>query len=282
MAEFDAADVRRYYDRHTGHFLSSGTGGRVGALHRAVWAPGVTSHTAAFQYVESRILAHLDDRPNGPDPTHVVDLGCGVGASLCHLAERLPILGTGLTLSPVQVRHAEQRIREAGLTDRVTCLEADYCEPLDGLAPADAVYAIESFVHGPDPARFFAACARIAKPGGLLFICDDFRRPATDPAASRSVAEFQKGWHLNTLIHRDELLTLAGDAGFEHLSTDDLTPHLRLGHPRDRLAALLVAFGRWLPLERTRFEHLLGGTALQTCLARGWIGYDLVLFRRQP
>ena len=281
MAEFNAADVRRYYDRHTDHFVNHRPGGRVGAIHRAVWAPGVTSQTAAFQYVESRILAHLRDRPNGSDPTHVVDLGCGVGASLCYLAERLPIHGTGLTLSPVQVLRAEQRIREAGLSDRVTCLEADYCAPLDGLAPADVVYAIESFVHGPDPARFFAACSRIVRRGGLLFICDDFRRRVTEPAATRAVAQFKKAWHLNTLLHSDELSTLAVNAGFEHLSTDDLTPYLRLGHPRDRLAALFVALCGWLPLERTRFGYLPGGTALQTCLVRGWIGYDLALFRRR-
>ena len=104
MAEFNAADVGGYYDRHTDYFVNHRPGGRVGAIHRAVWAPGVTSQTAAFQYVESQILAHLRDRPNGSDPTHVVDLGCGVGASLCYLAERLPIHGTGLTLSPVPGR----------------------------------------------------------------------------------------------------------------------------------------------------------------------------------
>jgi len=27
--------------------------------------------------------------------------------------------------------------------------------------------------------------------------------------------------------------------------------------------------------------HVMGGTALQTCLVRGWIGYDLVRFRRK-
>ena len=281
MAEFDAADVRRYYDRHTDHFVTHGQGGRVGALHRAVWAPGVTSRDSAFRHVENRILAHLRTLPPGPDPTHVVDLGCGVGASLCYLAARLPIHGTGLTLSPIQVRHAEQRIREAGLSDRVTCIEADYCAPLAGLRLADVVYAIESFVHGPDPARFFAACARILRPGGLLFICDDFRRPITGPAATRAVARFRTGWHLNTLIRSDELSVWAGDAGFSHLSTDDLTPYLRLGRPRDRLAALFVAVCGWLPLDRTRFGYLMGGTALQTCLARGWIGYDLALFRRR-
>lgn len=278
--EFDAADVRRYYDRNTGNFVAHGEGGAAGALHRAVWGPGVDDADAAFHHVENRLLTHLRELPESGRPAHVVDLGCGVGGSLCHLAARLPVRGTGLTLSPVQVRHAERRIREAGLSERVRCVEADYCEPPPDLPPADLAYAIESLVHGPDPARFFAACARIVRPGGLLAICDDFLRPAEGPAARRTVARFRRGWHLNTLLHPHELRALAARAGFEHLSTDDLTPHLRLRRPRDRAAAVFVALCGWLPLDRTRFGHLVGGTALQTCLARGWMGYDLALFRR--
>ena len=280
MPDFDAADVRRYYDRNTDSFVAHGEGGAAGALHRAVWGPGVDDADGAFHYVEDRLAARLRETAAGGRGAHVVDLGCGVGGSLCHLAVRLPVRGTGLTLSPVQVRHAERRIREAGLSERVRCVEADYCQPPPDLPPADLAYAIESLVHGPDPARFLAACARIVRPGGLLAICDDFLRPAEAPAARRTVARFRRGWHLNTLLHPHELRALAARAGFEHLATDDLTPHLRLGRPRDRAAALFIALCGWLPLDRTRFGHLVGGTALQTCLARGWMGYDLALFRR--
>ena len=281
MVEFDTTDVRRYYDRHTDNFVNYGPGGRVGALHRAVWAPEVESPDEAFRYVENQLLKHLRTLPSEPEP-HIIDLGCGVGASLCYLASQLRIRGTGLTLSPVQVQHAEQRIHAAGLLDQIRCIEADYCALPEDIPPADMAYAIESFVHGPDPKRFLQACAQIIRPGGLLMICDDFSRPVTGTAATRAVARFRKGWHLNTLICPDELVQMAEQAGFVHLSTDDLTRHLRIGSARDRVASLFIEICRWLPLERTRFGHLVGGTALQTCLANGWIGYDLALFRRSP
>jgi len=282
MPEFDAADVRRYYDRHTDNFVAYGRGGAVGALHRAVWGPGAEDADAAFRYVENQILEHLRTLPREAESPHVVDLGCGVGASLCYLAERLPIRGTGITLSPVQVRHAERRIQEAGLSDRVTCVEGDYCALPADIPPADLAYAIESFVHAPDPVRFFAECARLIRPDGLLVLCDDFRRPVIGPAAARVVERFRQGWHLNTLIHPEDLRTLADAAGFDHISTLDLTPYLHIGRPRDRLVATFIALFGWLPLDGTRFGHLVGGSALQTCLARGWIGYDLALFRRLP
>ena len=92
---------------------------------------------------------------------------------------------------------------------------------------------------------------------------------------------FRRGWHLNTLLDPRELRSLAAQSGFEHQRTEDLTPQLRLGRPRDRLIALFVRLTGWLPLDGTRFGHLVGGDALHTCLSRGWIGYDLALFRRR-
>ena len=116
------------------------------------------THRQAFRYVEDQIAQLMQGLPPSLERSHVVDLGCGVGASLCYLAARC-LSGTGITLSPVQARLAERRIRESGLSDRIRCVEGDYCDlPID-IGPADLAYAIESFVHVQDPARFFAQCA---------------------------------------------------------------------------------------------------------------------------
>ena len=278
-ARFDPIHVRRYYDRHTATFLRYGQGGGAGAIHRAVWGPGVESREAAFHYVEDRIADRLRAAlPAGTEPS-VVDLGCGVGGSLCYLARRLPIRGAGVTLSPLQARLAAQRIRAAGLHDRIRCLEGDYTDPGLALPAADLAYAIESFVHGPDPAGFFAQCARIVRPGGLLLICDDVRRAGGGAAARRTIERFRRGWRINTLLDREGLRALAAKAGFEHRATDDLTPFLETRRPRDRAIGLLAALVGWLPVD-ARLGHLTGGSALQICLRRGWIGYDLALFRR--
>ena len=276
---FDRAQVQGYYDRHTATFLRYGQGGGAGAIHRAVWGPGVETREAAFHYVEDCIVDQLAGAfPGVAEPT-VVDLGCGVGGSLCYLAERLPIRGAGVTLSPVQARLAAQRIRAAGLQHRIRCLEGDYVDRGLDLPPADLAYAIESFVHGPDPAAFFAQCARVVRPGGLLAICDDVLRPRADGPARRTVDRFRRGWRINTLPDREALRAFAVHAGFEHRSTRDLTPFLEIGRPRDRAIDLLAALVGWLPVH-ARLGHLTGGSALQTCLRRGWIGYDLALFRR--
>ena len=278
-APFDAARVRDYYDRNTPAFVTLGQGATLGAIHRAVWAPGVADRAAAFHYVEER-LAELIRGQASPGTPHVVDLGCGVGASLAYLAGMLPIRGTGVTLSPVQADLAARRFAETGLASRVECLTGNYCDLPSGLARADLAFAIESFVHAQDPGGFFEQCRELVRPGGYLVICDDFRRPADGPGAAKAVQQFCEGWHVNTLLRADELQTLACARGFEHESTLDLSRYLEIHRARDRFIGALSWLIRGIPWARRRFGHLSGGHALQTCLARGWVGYDFAVFRR--
>ena len=279
MPRFDTDQVRNYYDRHTSRFVSFGRGGSVGAIHRPVWGPGVESREAAFHYVDDRIAEVIERMPAGIDPLHVVDLGCGVGASLCYLAGRhARIRGTGVTLSPVQARLASERVLQAGLADRVLCVEASYENLPPVIAPAVVAYAIESFAHATAPERFFAECGRLVKPGGALVICDDFRRAAAGRRAERTVDRFTRGWHLNSLLPQDRVRELASAAGFSLESWTDLSPYLERPSVRDRLVNASLG---WLPLDRTPLGPVLGGTALVTCVANGWTGYELLVFRRR-
>jgi tocopherol O-methyltransferase len=276
-ARFDAADIKRYYDRHTVSFVRFGQG--RASIHRAVWGPHTQTQEEAFHYVDDQIAA-LVRRADAPlSAVHVIDLGCGVGSSLCYLAERLPIRGTGVTLSSAQAQMARQFIEAAGLAARVECLEGDFTNLPPTIKPADLAYAIESFVHGPSPERFFEQIRRVLKPGGRLLICDDVKADESSVDAARVVEEFTRGWHINTLATRDDMIAMATAAGFDHESVVDLTPLLQLGRPRDRAIAVSVALLKWLPHAGDRYDYVIGGDALQTCLAKRWIRYEVNVFR---
>ena len=279
---FNIKQVRRYYDRHTPEFVARGQGGFLGSIHRAVWAPGIRNREDAFRYVEHQIADRLGTllEPNTLSRPHVIDLGCGIGSSLCTLAERLNIRGTGITLSPVQARIAQQRIAQSGLSDRIRCIEADYCNLPNDCEIADLAYAIESFVHAQDPTRFFTQCANQIRPGGLLVICDDFRCPTNDPTSQQVVEKFCRGWHINSLMSPTDFRDLAVRQGFEHIETVDLTQYLEIGRPRDWLIALGIYLFGWIPIVANRFDYLLGGNALQSCLSQGWVRYELAVFQR--
>ena len=147
------------------------------------------------------------------------------------------------------------------------------------MLPADLAFAIEWFVHGPAPERFFAQCQRLIKPGGLLVICDDVRKDVTSPDAERTIDRFARGWHINTLLDRQALVRLAREAGFTHESTSDLTSMLEIHRARDWAIGVGLGLFGWVPLIRDRFDYVAGGHALQTCLAKGWIRYEINVFR---
>ena len=126
------ADVRRYYDHNSDRFERFGHGGA--SIHRAVWGPGVQTRAAAIHYLDELLLAQL--RPLAGTP-RVVDLGCGLGASLMYLAERLPVAAEGITISARQAERAAALIAAAPLRGRVRSARATTwrCPPTSGHGP---------------------------------------------------------------------------------------------------------------------------------------------------
>lgn len=278
-----AERVRRFYDRNAGRFERLGQGGA--SMHRAVWAPGVTDRAAAFHHAEELILQAL---PAGTDRPRVVDLGCGVGASLLHLAGRHPELtGEGVTISPAQASRAAELVAAAGLGDRIRCRVGDFLDPPADLrgpsgAGADLVYSIEAFVHGPDPAAYFRSAAGLLRPGGRLALVDDALAAPADRLTGRDarlVERFRAGWRVESLLTVDRLTALAAEAGLVPVEDRDLTPYLELRRPRDRALTVLLAVAR--PLLRGEYWRSLdGGDALQHALLRGLLSYRFLTWER--
>jgi cyclopropane fatty-acyl-phospholipid synthase-like methyltransferase len=277
--------VKQYYDANTAAFETLGQGAESGAIHRAVWGPGVRSRIESFHYVDHQIDAALRAlQVNVPGNLRVFDLGCGVGSSLSWLASRQAIEGVGVTISSVQARRAKQRFADLGLEHRLRCLEASYLELPETLEPAHLAFAIESFIHSPSPGAFFDAAARHIVPDGMLIICDDFLSPRAGSARTyretRIIEEFSHGWVGPSVISVESAQHAAAAAGFEPVSSTDLTPYLELGRPRDRLIGALVALGRHLPIPGYRWRSLKGGSALQSALREGLIEYRYLVWRR--
>jgi cyclopropane fatty-acyl-phospholipid synthase-like methyltransferase len=271
--------VRRYYDQNTAAFDRLGQGGA--SIHRAVWAPGVTTRDEAFRHVDELILAAL---PSGVEQPTVVDLGCGLGASLMYLAGRAPIRGEGLTISPKQAEGATRLLAGAGLADRVRCREGNYLDVPDDLhGTADVAFSIEAFLHSPDAGGYFREAARVLAPGGRLLVCDDFltpQAPAAPPRGARRLAEFRDGWRVGSLLTVEQVRAAAAKHGLALADDIDLTPHLELRRPRDRFIAALVAAGRPLRVNGEYWRMLAGGDALQWCLLNGLLNYRVLTFTR--
>jgi SAM-dependent methyltransferase len=280
--------VRRYYDANTPLLLGLGQG-TEGSIHRAVWGPGVTDRRQAMAYVDTLVIDRIKLISGQADRIpHVVDLGSGVGASLCRIADQMPIRGTGITISGAQAEMARRNIIARGLTASVRSIQADFCDlPADllhaDLAQADLAFAIESFVHAASAGAFFRECARLVRPGGSLIVCDDFVADAglrADPQAARWLDRFRSGWLAGNLVSLAEANEIAQREGFSHDTTIDLSARIEIGRPRDHAVALLMRGFGWLPVDGSYWSMLRGGHALQVCLKRGWITHLFSVWTR--
>ena len=108
--------------------------------------------------------------------SRVLDVGCGGGL----LSEALAKEGAevvAIDLAPELIKVARLHRLESGV-------EVDYrvqaVEALADEAPAsfDAITCMEMLEHVPDPAAIIAACERLLKPGGRLFLSTLNRTPA--------------------------------------------------------------------------------------------------------
>jgi SAM-dependent methyltransferase len=273
-------DVRHYYDQNTLRFAQHDSGGSD-AVHRAVWGPGVETAEESFQYINRLLADHLRDLPCA----RLLDMGCGIGGSLFHLCGDGSRTGTGVTLSKVQIRLAQERAQELGLEQSCQFMEANYLE-LPKIEPVGAAFAVESFVHGPDPQAFFHSASGQLIDGGRLIICDDFLTDlgarTQDRKHRQHLADFRRGWHVGCLITTQQAREMAMKAGLQPIESLDLTGYLKLRQGWDQLISLGVACLRVLPLSSPWWHSWLGGNGIQMCLAEKLVEFRFQIFAKTP
>jgi MPBQ/MSBQ methyltransferase len=108
----------------------------------------------------------LDRLPRG---TTILDVGCGIGGSSRILAREYGFAVTGVTISPSQVRRA-QELTSPDLPVRFLVDDAMALSFPD--ASFDAVWSVEAGPHMPDKAVFANELLRVLKPGGVLVVAD--------------------------------------------------------------------------------------------------------------
>jgi cyclopropane-fatty-acyl-phospholipid synthase len=98
-----------------------------------------------------------------------LDIGCGWGALVIHAAQRYGVRAHGVTLSPQQLKVAQERIAQAGLTDRVSVELLDYRD-LPGESVYDKVASVGMFEHVglKNLPVYFSTVHRLLKPHGLF------------------------------------------------------------------------------------------------------------------
>jgi cyclopropane-fatty-acyl-phospholipid synthase len=100
---------------------------------------------------------------------HVLEIGCGWGGFAEYAATNYGCRITGVTISKEQLKFAKERIKNAGLEDKVDLRFQDYRD-IDG--KFDKIVSIEMLeaVGAEFYPKFFEKCSSLLKPEGLLSI----------------------------------------------------------------------------------------------------------------
>lgn len=197
-------------------------------------------------------LAHIARKLNLDAGQDVLDIGCGWGGMAIHLAKHHDVHVTGITLSEEQAALARQRVREAGVADRVTILLEDYRDTAASGRRFDRIVSVGMFEHvgRAQFETFFRACATMLEDDGvmLLHTIGRFGGPGTTdaftrkyvfpggyiPALSETLAASEKSrliaadvetlrlhyartiraWYANCLANRDAIIALHDERFF--------------------------------------------------------------------
>ena len=152
-----------------------------------------------------------------------LDVGCGGGL----LSEALAKAGAAVTaidLAPNLLKVARLHGLESGIKVGYRQVAVEVLAD-EAAGSFDVVTCMEMLEHVPDPAAIVAACARLLKPGGRLFLSTLNRTPAAFALAivgAEYVARLlPKGTHLyRDFIKPAELARMLRDAG---LQLEDVT-----------------------------------------------------------
>ena len=218
-------DIRQFYDDSSGlweqvwgEHMHHGYYGKNGNYK-------LDRRQAQIELIEELLLWAGYSQANAPE--NIIDVGCGIGGSTLHLAQKFGSQATGITLSPVQASRAKERAMEAGLDNRVRFEVANALEMPFADNSFDLVWSLESGEHMPDKHKFLAECYRVLKPGGKMILATWCHRETNSLAGELTTSEIAhlkeiyRVYCLPYVISLSEYCAIASECGFEELNVDD-------------------------------------------------------------
>jgi cyclopropane fatty-acyl-phospholipid synthase-like methyltransferase len=236
----DYAAWSREFNMHFGYYRAC-----ANPLHRE----------AMLEQMNAEVLVRLQlDGINGP---RLLDLGCGLGATLRSFARRLPSARLlGITRVPWQVEHACALNEAAGCGKRVCVIEGDYEDSILPPSSFDGVYALESscHAHGPDKGILLEEAHRLLRPGGRLVVADGFLGSDrfVSPLQRRIYHKLCECWVIEELAQLYLFTSRLEQLGFREITVE----HLQMR------VALSVMHIPWVTLKFLVTDVMFGNRAM--------------------
>jgi arsenite methyltransferase len=172
---------------------------------------GTTKHMGGLE--STRELLDMCHVSQG---TTVLDVGCGAGATACHLAREHGCNVVGVDLRESMIALSNQRAQREGVEDKVEFRVADVQSlPFDD-AGFDVILceSVATFIE--DKQQVVSELARVAKPGGYVGLNEEMwlKTPPTEV-----VAHVKRTWDIKPgLVTADDWRGMLEDAGLHDIA----------------------------------------------------------------
>ena len=200
----------------------------------------------------------------------VLDMGCGLGATLRSFTRRLPHADlNGITLVPWQLDHGRQLNQASQEAHHIKLTLGNYEHTPYPSASFDSVYAVESscYAHGANKSAFLQEAHRLLRPGGRIVVADGFLGPGKLRGPQKSIfRKLCECWVIDKLGEVDQFTRELERLGFSNIEVAPtqarVTPSV-LHVPWVTLKFLLteVLFGQ-RKMTRARWNNILAPVLL--------------------
>ena len=182
-----------------------------------VFGPG--EYIGQFSDNSASELTSMGTAMDLPPDSTVLDVGCGTAPVAVFMASQFGWWVIGIDVSASPLAKAASRVQDAGLRGGVTLVHGDVYQHSFG-SPFEGIYGTGAFCHF-DPARLFARCADILRPGGRLAFMERVR---TGELTEHEWLRLTQEWACPTVNSVSEYRGLLSTAGFSVDVVRDLTP----------------------------------------------------------
>ncbi len=166
----------------------------------------------------------LAARANLSAGSRVLDVGCGLGGSVRHLAVEHGCHATGLDLTAEYIEGATSLATRVGLAEAVEFVQGSALDLPFEDGTFDAVWTEHAQMNIADKATFYGEIARVLRPGGRLVFHDIF---LGDGAAVRFPVPWAEEASISALADPTSIRTALEASGLHVLDWEDKTTHSR-------------------------------------------------------
>lgn len=185
-------------------------------LHHGYWITGKETKEKA----QLALTEHLAQVANIEPGSKILDVGCGFGASSIYLAQKYNAETTGITISSVQVKMAQEAATKTNTNSRFVIMDA---EAMMFDRPFNVIWSIESISHYKDIEKFFNKACQLLLPNGTVAVIDWFKKEhLSADKYKKYILPIEKGMMVE-LHTMGDYISIVRSKGLEIIRSEDIS-----------------------------------------------------------